>query len=77
MAACMHVSIHSLDPDERISLLTFVVTAVFLAQAAATVLEDDIDLGGGGVFTAACLGQGFVDRLNTAGFKIETKTITN
>lgn len=73
----MHVSNHVFVPQERSSWLTFVVTAVFLAQAAATVLEDDIDLGGGGVFTAACLGQGFVDRLDTAGFKIETKVITN
>lgn len=55
----------------------YALTGVFLAQAAATVLEDDIDLGGGGVFTAACLGQGFVDRLDDAGFKIETKTLTN
>ncbi|KUI59820.1 hypothetical protein VP1G_07044 [Cytospora mali] len=55
----------------------YALTGVFLAQGAATILEDDIDLGGGGVFTAACLGQGFVDRLDGVGFKIETKTITN
>lgn len=50
------------------------MTGIFLAEAALTVLEDDIDLGGGGVFTPACLGQGFVDRVNAAGFKVETKT---
>ncbi|KAJ4392169.1 hypothetical protein N0V93_005792 [Gnomoniopsis smithogilvyi] len=50
------------------------LTGIFLAQAALTVLEDDIDLGGGGVFTPACLGQGFVDRVHAAGFRIETKT---
>lgn len=54
-----------------------VVTARFLAQAAVTILEDDIGLGGGGIYTAACLGQGFVDRLDDAGFKIETKSIIN
>lgn len=52
------------------------VSGIFLAQAAVTILEDDIDLGGGGVFTAACLGQGFADRVDAAGFKIETKTIS-
>lgn len=52
----------------------FTVTGIFLAQAALTVLEDELDLGGGGVFTPACLGQGFVDRVNAAGFKTETKT---
>lgn len=50
------------------------MTGIFLAQAALTILEDDIDLGGGGVFTPACLGQGFIDRVDAAGFKIETKT---
>lgn len=51
------------------------VTGMFLAQGALTLLEDDVDLGGGGVFTPACLGQGFVDRVGASGFKIETKTI--
>ncbi|KAK7730855.1 hypothetical protein SLS53_008933 [Cytospora paraplurivora] len=54
----------------------YALTGILLAQAAATIIEDDIDLGGGGVFTAACLGEGFVDRLNSAGFKFETKSIT-
>jgi short subunit dehydrogenase-like uncharacterized protein len=51
------------------------VTAALLAQGALTVLQDDVDLGGGGVFTPACLGQGFVDRLDSIGFKIETKSV--
>lgn len=50
------------------------MTGIFLAQAALTVLEDKVDLDGGGVFTPACLGQGFVDRVDAAGFKMETKT---
>jgi len=52
------------------------VTAVFLAQGALTLLEDDVELEGG-VYTPACLGQGFVDRANTAGFKIDVKMIQN
>lgn len=51
-----------------------IVTGIFLAQAALTILEDDVDLGGGGVFTPACLGQGFIDRVDAAGFRIETKS---
>lgn len=53
----------------------YALTAVFLAQGALTVLEDDLDLGGGGVFTPACLGQGFVDRLDGVGFKIQTESV--
>lgn len=52
------------------------VTGIFAAEAAVTLLEDDVALGGGGIFTPACLGQGWVDRLNRSGFKIETKSIT-
>ncbi|UNI14293.1 hypothetical protein JDV02_000937 [Purpureocillium takamizusanense] len=52
------------------------LTAVFLAQGALTLLEDDVELDGG-VYTPACLGQGFVDRANTAGFKIDVKMIQN
>lgn len=52
------------------------MTGIFAAEAALTLLEDDIDLGGGGVFTPACLGQGWVDRLDRSGFKIETKSIS-
>lgn len=50
------------------------VTAIILAEAALTVLEDEVDLEGG-VLTAACLGQGLIDRLNGAGFKIQTESV--
>ncbi|PSR94426.1 Saccharopine dehydrogenase-domain-containing protein [Coniella lustricola] len=51
------------------------LTGVILAQSALTILEDDLDLGGG-VFTPACLGQGVIDRLDASGFRFETKTLT-
>ncbi|KAJ6446440.1 saccharopine dehydrogenase [Purpureocillium lavendulum] len=54
----------------------YYLTAVFLAQGALTLLEDDVELDGG-VYTPACLGQGFVDRTNAAGFKIDVKMIQN
>lgn len=47
---------------------------MLLAQAASTLLEDDVDLPGG-VFTAACLGQPYIDRLHDVGFKFETKIL--
>lgn len=50
------------------------MTGVLLAEAAVTILEDDIKLDGG-VYTSACLGQTFLDRLNTAGFKFENKVV--
>jgi short subunit dehydrogenase-like uncharacterized protein len=50
------------------------VTGVFLAEGALTLLEDDLDLGGGS-FTPACLGQSYLERLNGAGFKVEVKTL--
>lgn len=50
------------------------VTGVLAAQAASTILEDDIKLEGG-IYTPACLGQGFIDRLNDAGFRFETKMV--
>ncbi|KKY35482.1 putative saccharopine dehydrogenase [Diaporthe ampelina] len=53
----------------------YALTGALLAQAALTVLEDDVDLGGGGIFTPACLGQGFVDRLDGVGFKIRTESV--
>ncbi|KAK1756205.1 Saccharopine dehydrogenase-like oxidoreductase [Echria macrotheca] len=49
-------------------------TAILLAEAAATVLQDDIPLTGG-VYTPACLGQGFIDRLEKAGFHFEAKML--
>ena len=50
------------------------VTGVLLAQGALTILEEDVGLGGGS-FTPACLGQGYIDRLNAVGFNMEAKTV--
>ncbi len=50
------------------------MTGVFATQAAAILLQDDLQLDGG-IYTAACLGQAYVDRLSEAGFKFETKII--
>jgi short subunit dehydrogenase-like uncharacterized protein len=47
-------------------------TAVCVSQAAMSVLTDGHKLGGG-IYTPACLGQKFIDRLDVAGFKFETK----
>ncbi|KAI3336593.1 hypothetical protein HD806DRAFT_10759 [Xylariaceae sp. AK1471] len=52
----------------------YLLTATFLAQAARTLLEDDLGLRGG-VYTPACLGQGYIDRLDEFGVRIETKII--
>lgn len=41
-----------------------------------TLLEEDVELEGG-VFTPACLGQGFIDRAGEAGFKMELKMLEN
>lgn len=50
-----------------------VVTAVLLAQGASTILQDDTVKLTGGVYTPACLGQGYVDRLEDAGVHFETE----
>lgn len=50
------------------------VTATCLAQAAYSIIKDDHELEGG-VYTPACLGQQFIDRLDGEGFKIETKLV--
>ena len=50
------------------------VTGVFLAEGALTILEEDVQLGGGS-FTPACLGKGYLDRLDGAGFKIDVQTV--
>ena len=50
------------------------VTAACLAQAASTILQDDVQLEGG-VYTPACLGQKYLDRLDSIGFKVETKLV--
>ncbi|KAH7329126.1 Saccharopine dehydrogenase-domain-containing protein [Stachybotrys elegans] len=52
----------------------YYMTGMFLAQAALTLLEDDVALGGG-IYTPACLGQGFVDRCNAAGFKTDVRLV--
>jgi short subunit dehydrogenase-like uncharacterized protein len=48
------------------------VTAVSLAEGAISILRDDHKLSGG-VYTPATLGQKFIDRLESAGFKFEKK----
>jgi short subunit dehydrogenase-like uncharacterized protein len=48
------------------------VTGALLSEAAVTILHDDHKLPGG-IYTPACLGQKFVDRLEPAGFTIEKK----
>ncbi|KAF5535919.1 hypothetical protein FPHYL_13078 [Fusarium phyllophilum] len=50
------------------------VTGMLLAEIAATILEDDIELDGGS-YTPACLGQGLVDRLDKSGFRTDAKII--
>lgn len=52
----------------------YYLSGLLLAQAAATILEDDLGLEGG-VYTPACLGQGYVDRLDGAKFHFESKVI--
>ncbi len=38
------------------------------------MLEDDVGLEGG-IYTPACLGQPYIDRLDAAGFKFESKIV--
>jgi short subunit dehydrogenase-like uncharacterized protein len=45
---------------------------MIVASAAISLLRDDHKLEGG-VYTPACLGQKFVDRLEEGGFKFERK----
>jgi short subunit dehydrogenase-like uncharacterized protein len=49
------------------------VTAVLLAQGAATILYDETVALEGGIFTPACLGQGYIDRIQQAGVEFETE----
>ncbi|KAK3692265.1 Saccharopine dehydrogenase-domain-containing protein [Podospora appendiculata] len=52
------------------------LTGILLAEAAATLLEDGVDEKlPGGIYTPACLGQPFIDRLGRAGFHFETKLL--
>lgn len=50
------------------------MTGIFLADAALTLLKDDVPAKklGGGFLTPATLGQAYIDRLAEHGFKIET-----
>lgn len=50
------------------------LTALLLGQAAATLLQEDVQLSGG-VYTPASLGQGYIDRLDENGFKVESKLL--
>lgn len=65
-------------PDQGVTIaaanMHLKVTALFLAEAALTILEDDVGLPGG-VYTPACLGQGYVDRVKDAGLKIDVKLL--
>lgn len=45
-----------------------------LAEAACTILQEDLGLEGG-IYTPACLGQAYIDRLDGAGFHFETKMV--
>lgn len=52
------------------------LTAIILVQAALTILEDYDDLQlRGGIYTPACFGQPFIERLNNESFRFETKII--
>lgn len=51
------------------------MTAVFLGQAASTLLEVDVPLKGG-IYTPACLGEDYIDRVGEQGFKIETSIMS-
>lgn len=52
----------------------YFLSGLLLAEVAATILEDDLGLGGG-IYTPACLGQGFIDRLDAAKFRFESRVI--
>ncbi|KAF7554257.1 hypothetical protein G7046_g6863 [Stylonectria norvegica] len=52
----------------------YYLTGVFLAEIAATILQDDLKLDGG-IYTPALLGQGLIDRIGKAGFNMEVKII--
>jgi len=54
----------------------YAYTGLSLAEAAISILRDEHDLSGG-IYTPACLGQKFIDRLDGAGFKFERKFYDN
>lgn len=45
-----------------------------MSEAAVTVLQDDVKLDGG-IYTPACLGQSYIDRVDAAGFHFDVSTI--
>lgn len=61
---------------DRLTLLLFfaTVSGLMLAQAASTILQEDLGLEGG-IYTPACLGQAYIDSLDSAGFRFETKMV--
>ena len=52
------------------------MTGIFLAEIAATLLEEDVNLEGG-VYTPACIGQPLLAHLDKCGFHLETKILEN
>lgn len=48
-----------------------------MSQAAITILRDDYKELTGGIYTPATLGQKFIDRLDGAGFKFQTKMLNH
>lgn len=50
------------------------VTGLLMSQGSLTLLEENTHLNGG-IYTGACLGQPFVDRIHQAGFKVEVETL--
>ncbi|KAH8889296.1 hypothetical protein GQ53DRAFT_223077 [Thozetella sp. PMI_491] len=52
----------------------YMLTGLLMSQAALTLLEDGLEFEGG-VYTPACLGQPFIDRLHAAGFHFEVDTV--
>lgn len=53
-------------------ILILKVTGILLAEGAISILRNETKLSGG-VYTPACLGEPFVDRLVATGLKIEKK----
>lgn len=51
------------------------MTAALLAEAAVTMLQEDSSTRlAGGVYTPACLGQGYINRLQKVGVKFDLET---
>lgn len=52
---------------------TMIVTAALLARAARTMLEDTSTRLTGGIYTPACLGAEYINRLEEVGLKFTTE----